>query len=383
MLKEHPEHRNATKSHFFLAEALVQLGRYDEAQSEFRDFLARDPTSPFAPQALFRAGEAAFLAGRTDKARPALAEFHKKYPHDKLNAYVLNYLGQLALADGDASAAAELFNQSLTQFPSEPPSDECRFGLARASELSGKTDEAEKLYRALADGSDASLAEQSLLQLAILQSNAGKPDRALATFEAFEKKYPSSQDFAQARLEHARALYRLNRFDQAEAILKPLIAGANNSKSSDASRQTSARYLLALTYENSKRPADALKLLDAMESSAAASWKPKIDFARASALIATNQFAPAAAALEAYLKSKPDDEHAGRAVAQLAVCYAKNKQWDAARKAYGRLSRDCGLDKSPAKPGGAASGGSPPPVNWPRRHWPPASCIGPPSFSPH
>ena len=93
----------------------MQLGRYDEAQAQFRDFLAHDPKSPFASQALFRAGEAAFFAGHADAARPAFAEFRTKYPDDKLNAYVLNYLGQLALADGDAAAAADLFGQSLAR----------------------------------------------------------------------------------------------------------------------------------------------------------------------------------------------------------------------------------------------------------------------------
>ena len=242
LLKDHPEHRSATKSRFFLAEALMQLGRYDEAQAQFRDFLSHDPKSSFAAQALFRAGEAAFLAGHSDAARPALTEFRAKYPDDKLNAYVLNYLGQLALADGEAAAAADLFSQSLAKFPTEPPHDECRFGLARARELGGQSDEAEKLYRQMADGADAALAEQSLLRLGTLQVGSGHADRAVATFEAFEKKYPKSPDFAQARLEHARALYQGNHFDQARAILDPIVA---DGKSSAGSAPSNCRALSA------------------------------------------------------------------------------------------------------------------------------------------
>jgi cellulose synthase operon protein C len=338
LLKDHPEHRGATKARFFLAEALMQLGGYDEARTQFRDFLSRDPKGQFASQALFRAGEAAFLAGHSDAARPDLAEFHAKYPDDKLNAYVLNYLGQLALAEGDASAAADLFGQSLSRFAAEPPSDECRFGLARAHELSGHADEAEKLYRQLADGADASLAEQALLRLATLQVGSGQAERAVASFEAFEKKYAKSQDLPQARLEHARALYQLNHFDQAQAILEPMIADAKASIG--ATQQTTARYLLALVYQGSKHPADAIKLLDAMEPSATVQWKPKIELARAASLVATEQFVLAAAALQSYLETKPGDEYAARAIAQLAVCYANSKRWDDARKAYGKLSRD-------------------------------------------
>lgn len=343
LLKDHPDHRDAAKSRFFLAEALVQLGRFDEAQAEFRDFLAHNPKSPFAAQALFRAGEAAFLAGHADAAKPALAEFRAKYPDDKLNAYVLNYLGQLTLADGDAAAAAESFKQSLARYPNEPPSDECRFGLARCDELLAKYDEAEKLYRALSSASDPAVAEQSMLRLAIAQAADSKADQSIATFEAFEKKYPTSPDFAQARLEHARVLYQSNRFDEAQAILLPLASATNNFKpgsTADAAQHNTASYLLALVYQGSKRPADALKLLDAMEQSAGPQWQSKIELARATSLVATERFGPAASALEAYLQTGVDDAHAQRAIAQLAFCYAKTNRWEAARQAYGRIPQD-------------------------------------------
>jgi TolA-binding protein len=202
--------------------------------------------------------------------------------------------------------------------------------------LSGHADEAEKLYRQMADGADVALAEQSLLRLGTLQVGNGQADQAVATFESFEKKYAKSPDFAQARLEHARALYQGSHFDLARAILEPIVADAKSS--TGATPSNSARYLLALTYQGSKRHPDALKLLDAMEPSANAAWKPKIELARAASLIATEQFAPAAAALEAYLQTKPGDEYAARAVAQLAVCYAKSKHWDDARKSYSRLA---------------------------------------------
>ena len=107
-----------------------------------------------------------------------------------------------------------------------------------------------------------------LLRLAMLQVGNGQADRAVATFEAFEKKYPKSPDLPQARLEHARALYQGSHFDQAQAILEPMVADAQSATAADAA--DASRYLLALVYQGSKRPADALKMLDAMEPSASA-----------------------------------------------------------------------------------------------------------------
>ena len=339
LLKNHPDYREADRSRFFLGEALVQLGRYDEAQTQFQQFLTRLPQSPLAPQAAFRAGEAALLAGHADAARKVLSDFRAKYPDHKLNAYVLNYLGQLALGAGDGKLAESLFRESLTRFPNEPTHDDCRFGLAQALEHNGDRTAAEKTYHELAEGTNAGLAEQGLLRLAMSQSADGRNDDAVATFAAFEKKYPSSKSLADARLEHARALYQLGRFDQARDLLKPL---------ADDPKATAGRYLLALVEQSQQHHAEALKLLAALASDAPADVKPKIQLARAASLIATDQFAAAATELEAYLKSQPGGLLAQRATAQLTVCYARSKKLDLARETYEKLPRTAAAgDKSP------------------------------------
>ena len=90
--------------------------------------------------------------------------------------------------------------------------------------------------------------------------------------------------------------------------------------------------------------------------------QPKIQLARAASLIAKEQFAPAAQVLEAYLKTqRPGDNAPGssaqRATAQLAVCYARCKQLDAARQKYDHLSRL-------APPGAAQTASSKPSELW-------------------
>ena len=58
---------------------------------------------------------------------------------------------------------------------------------------------------------------------------AEQSDQAIATFESFEQRYPKSTDLAQAKLEHARTLYRQGHYDRAEAILEPLAAGSRGA----------------------------------------------------------------------------------------------------------------------------------------------------------
>ena len=205
LLKEHPDYGPNHKSRFFLAEALVQLGRYDEAQSQFREYLRQEPSGAYATQAGFRAGEAALLGGHPSAAREALQDFAAKHPTDKLNAYVLNYLGQIAVSDGSGAEAEHEYREAIERFPQDALQDDYHYGLARA-ELEGKRPEAEKLYRKLADGADKALAEQAMLRLATSQSAGGRYADAAETFEAFEAQYPASKQLTQARTEHARAI---------------------------------------------------------------------------------------------------------------------------------------------------------------------------------
>lgn len=335
LLKEHPDYGPNHKSRFFLAEALVQLGRYDEAQTRFREYLKQEPNGAYATQAGFRAGEATLLAGHPSAARDALQDFAAKHPTDKLNAYVLNYLGQIAVSAGNGAEAEHDYREAIERFPQNPLEDDYRYGLARALELEGKRPEAEKLYRKLAEGADKALAEQALLRLASSQSAGGQYADAGETFEAFETKYPASKQLTQARTEHARALYQLGKYDAAQAILAPL---------ADDPQAATSRYLLALAEQGAGRHDAALKQLTALEPSAPADLLPKIQLARAASLVAKEQFATAAQVLDAYLKTqRPGDDAPGspaqRATAQLAVCYARCKQLDAARQNYDHLSR--------------------------------------------
>ena len=95
-------------------------------------------------------GEAAYLSGKNEAAKRELQHFLEQYPDDKLNAFVLAYLGDVALAQADLLAAERYFRRCLKQFPDGRMQDDCRLGLARTQEKQGNPDSAERLYLALA-----------------------------------------------------------------------------------------------------------------------------------------------------------------------------------------------------------------------------------------
>ena len=125
-LQKYPDDRRANQCVFFLGEALLQVGKFDDAREHFRQYASREPDGKHARVSLFRAGEAAYLTGKFDVAKPDLDAFWAKYPSDRLGAYVLPYLGDIALAGDNAAAAAGHFREGLARFPDGPMQDNCR-----------------------------------------------------------------------------------------------------------------------------------------------------------------------------------------------------------------------------------------------------------------
>lgn len=252
-LKKYPRHPEADQGVFFLAEALLQRGDYDRAGTHFRQYLSRVSSGKYVRPALFRAGEAAYLAGKSELAKAELKQFQSTYPNDKLNAYVWPYLGDIALGESDVAGAARYFRAGLTQFPQGRLQDDCRFGLARALERQGRNEEAEQLYRTVAARRDNPLADDAQCHLGILQYATGQYARAVDTFAVFETTLAGSSWQSNARLGRGWALRKLGRLDEAQSVLAEI--------TSDPKVGVDARYWVGIIQRTEKDWAAAAESL--------------------------------------------------------------------------------------------------------------------------
>ncbi|MHC4399626.1 MAG: tetratricopeptide repeat protein [Planctomycetota bacterium] len=316
-VEEHPEHPKVSRGIFFLAEALVQLQRLDDAAVHFREYLEREPQGPFARQASFRAAEAAYLAGRFDAAKAELGQFLDAYPNDELNAYVLPYLGNVLLSQDDVASAEKCFRDGLEEFPHGRMQDECRFGLARALERQAKTDQAERLYTALAAKTVGPLADDAQFFLGAVQYAAGRFEEALRTFDPFESRLAASPWQSTARLGRAWALLKLDRPVEA----KPFLVAV----STDAKVGVEARYWLGLTHKALEKWSTAAEeLLKTAADHPEHKLVPAIRFHAGDALIRSGDAAAAAEQFDWVIASAPpdnpwiDDALRGRIQAALA-----------------------------------------------------------------
>ena len=219
-----PKDSRSNRAVFYLAEALLQSGKFADARRQFQQYVGRDPAGEHVAAATFGAGESAYLADDFVAAAPDLVQFLKKYPDDPLGALALPYLGNIALTNNDATAAAGYFRDALKRFPAGRLQDHCRLGLARASERLHQPEEAERLYSAVAGNTAGPLADEAQFQLGALRYISGRYEQAIESFQAFDKQFAKSPWRFNAQLGRGLALIRLHRPNDAVEYLDAVLA---------------------------------------------------------------------------------------------------------------------------------------------------------------
>jgi TolA-binding protein len=221
--RDYAEHERAVEASFYLGETFIQLGQFAEARTRFQSVLEARPEGRFAHRALFRSGEAAYLAHQPESAVADLKRFVAEHAEDELCMFALPYLGELALAAEDMPLAQQHFSEALKRFPAGALKLDCQLGLAKALEAQDRLIEAERLYRLLAEDPAGPLADQAIYRLGLLYYRAGKHEHALDVWNNFQDRYPESKFRSRVELGMGWALYRLERYGEAQERLIGLV----------------------------------------------------------------------------------------------------------------------------------------------------------------
>jgi TolA-binding protein len=153
-LTQHRSAPNQLAARFYLAESLLQLKRYADAEAHYTTVLAEDSANQFRRRALFRGAEAAYLAGHHDRARTTFREFLLHHSDDPLAAFAHYYLGQLELRERKTSAARDHLAEALRRSPEGEPRPRVELALAWALHGERQTADAAELFRRCLDRPD-------------------------------------------------------------------------------------------------------------------------------------------------------------------------------------------------------------------------------------
>jgi TolA-binding protein len=333
-LDDYPRHPKHATAVFFFAETLLQLEKFQQAAVHFRRYLDASPNEKHVRPALFRAGEAAYLVSEHDQARRQLQRFLAKYPGDRLNAYVLAYLGNIALDDDDLDGAEDYYRRAIEDFPQGQLQDDCRVGLARIAEKRGDNERSGQLYLAVASKTKSRLADDARFHLGALQYSQGEFQDAIETFAAFESSLSKSEWRASARLGHGWALVKLGRSDEAATMFRSI--------SGDPKVGVEARYWLGLVQKEKKEwGAAATTFVEAAQADPSHELIPALRFHAGDALLQAGDVESAEAQFELVMAAADDQEQwlddAVRGRVQTASVAKDHQQVD--RRAVGFLNR--------------------------------------------
>jgi tol-pal system protein YbgF len=111
--------------------ALMKQGLYQQAAARFREFVARNPSSPLADNAQYWVGEAAYV---TRDFRTALAEFNKvvtNYPQSPKVPDALLKIGYTHYELAAYERARQVLNEVITRYPNTAVAKSAQLRLER------------------------------------------------------------------------------------------------------------------------------------------------------------------------------------------------------------------------------------------------------------
>ncbi len=383
-LKRDPKSTYAPQALFRAGETALLSGKSDAARQSFTKFQSQYPDNTLNAYALLYLGEIALDAKDAAGAEKALTAALAKFPdaarkdevqlqlarvrelQDDATAAAKVYsslaaganlaiaelaqlrLGQLQLKAGNLAEAEQAYQTFEEKYPASRSLKEARLGRAKTLFNEKHFNEARELLEPLTH--EPALTVESGDWLGLSYAAEQNWSAAEKAFNAAIEVDPKSPLLPQVRYHLADSQYRAGDFAAAIATLEPTVGGAASpseskpdglaahptSQSDDSQRQAS-RFLLALCYQATKRHPDALALFDDLAQTATGDLAAKIQLARAASLVDSEKSGDATQALEAFLKTQPTGAEANRALAQLAVCYARAKQFDAAKEKYEQL----------------------------------------------
>ncbi len=314
---------------------LLGAGRSAEAAAIFSEIERDAPAGVSPEEARLRRAEALIALGKHDEAEAILLPLVTRGSRVVTPPAALMVVGSRI----DRSLwveAQQLADAAIARVPDSPWVARLLYRSAEAAVKEGKPDEARARFLKVAtDHPRDAWAASAMLRSARLALDARDPAAALAIASEFPTKFPGNALKGDARLIEARAILAQDRPAEAVTILESLVA--DEKPGTDLAQ--AASYTLSLAYKAAGQPEKALALMEGLAKSSSPTA------AEARLVIGLNLFeakkyAEAAESLQAFLAARPMSDDSARALAYLALARKALGQDEAAQEALDRLARD-------------------------------------------
>jgi tetratricopeptide (TPR) repeat protein len=174
------------------AQACLQLGQADKAQTYLQRVLSSGALTKTLPAALYWLGEIAFQHQRYDEARKYYQRLLKEQPTGPYVAQAQYSLGWLYRQLGDTAAALQAFSTFLTLAPSHEFASQARFARAALLRETKQLTEAAEAFQKLAQEAPASLQDEALFWWAETAYELGQYIEARMAYQRLVTAHPQS-----------------------------------------------------------------------------------------------------------------------------------------------------------------------------------------------
>jgi TolA-binding protein len=199
-----------------LGSAYEKLKEPKKAAAAFARFVKDHPDDELAPSAMYQAAEASIAAGRLTDAQQHLSQLVKKGAKGETATVAMLKLGEVQAELGDHAAAAQTYQDFLTNFSNDKFAYLAQFGVGWALENQKKYDEARKAYEKVTATHNGPTAARAQFQIGETYFAQGKFEDAVKALLAVEDVYGKTEWTPRALYEAGRALEQLKQPDKAK-----------------------------------------------------------------------------------------------------------------------------------------------------------------------
>lgn len=320
---------------FWRAMARHDLGQYDAALGDVRDFATRFAGNPYVTRAARLAAWCQLKAGRTNEALAAFAQFDRAYGATPEGLGNLLDWGQAMLAVGRAGEAAATLERLAARAPAAAEGQEARLALSQALIQQGRWESAWNLLNLAASDETVRVDRRARAWLALADLNAVRTNYEAAVAAAVKATEVAPTEALKngGRAMQGRWLIKLGKVDQGAALLRTVVAATpRDPLAGELQLELAAAYLEAKQYEKS---------VDEYQRYLETFTDPPGQFralkGRAWALWHLGRFAEAGVVFEKAAAAAPGDPEKESCLLKAADSVFANGQYKAAVEGYDRV----------------------------------------------
>ncbi|HIE69755.1 MAG TPA: tetratricopeptide repeat protein, partial [Planctomycetes bacterium] len=224
-LADYPGDKLQADVSFLLAESQLLLGRHDDAERQYREFLQLAPNHDNAPQAQVRRGVALYMADRYARAVEWLQPLVAQFSDRSLRSEALSVVGRSQLAQESFASARDSLLRAISVDPGRQQHDETLLALADVYRQLGEVAAAEQQWRrVLTQYPNSPLAAEAAFRLGETAFAAERFDDALERYSAVTRAWPDSEFAPHSQYGLGWTLFTIGEYQEASVAMTDLVA---------------------------------------------------------------------------------------------------------------------------------------------------------------